>query len=117
MPIVFLWEFTVHIPICDIWFLVGKFNEAADAAEASWKITRAIRGEQHYESLMARGRLAMTLYEKGDYAGAEPMYRDLIEVQQKKFGKQHPEVAMLMSDLAMMLQLKGDLNGAESMHR
>lgn len=107
----------MHIDAMESCSWVGKLDEAAEAAEASWKIINATRGEQDGESLNAKGRLAMALFEKGDYAGAEPMYRNLIELQQKRFGKRHPEVAMLMSDLGMMLQMKGDLNGAESMHR
>lgn len=95
----------------------GKVDGAVEAARETCRVVQQTFGERHDEYFMAEGRLAMALYEKGDYEEAEPLYHKILGVQKARFGKKHPEVAMLMADLAVMLQLRGDLQAAEAMNR
>lgn len=96
---------------------LGNVDGAIQAAREACHVVRQVFGEQHNELIMTEGRLAMALFEKGDYQEAEPLYHKILDVQRKRFGKRNPEVAMLMADLALILQGKGDLQGAETMNR
>ena len=54
---------------------------------------------------------------KGDYAGAEPLYRRALAIQEKTLGPDHPLVAVDLNDLGSLLQGKGDYAGAEPLYR
>jgi len=61
--------------------------------------------------------LAMLLKDKGDYNGAEPLYRRALAIYEKALGAQHPHTATSLNNLAELLDNKGDYNGAEPLYR
>ena len=61
--------------------------------------------------------LAILLYDKGDYDGAEAMHREALALKRKRLGDENPDVATSLSNLAAMLMEKGDYAGAEASYR
>ena len=61
--------------------------------------------------------LGLLLKEKGDYAGAEPLYRRALAIDEKALGPDHPDVAIDLNNLAVLLKTKGDYAGAEPLYR
>jgi len=51
---------------------------------------------------------------RGEFAAAEPLFREAIEVNRQRLGKLHPSIATNLDNLAQALQGKGDLAGAEN---
>ncbi len=60
--------------------------------------------------------LAGLLAAKGDYAGAEPLYRRALEARERTLGKEHPDTLGSVNDLAGLLASKGDYAGAEPLY-
>ncbi|MGH9656926.1 MAG: tetratricopeptide repeat protein, partial [Bryobacteraceae bacterium] len=61
--------------------------------------------------------LASLLKSKGDYAGAEPLYRRALAIRQKALGPDHPDTATSLNNLAELLRSKGEYAGAEPLFR
>ncbi len=61
--------------------------------------------------------LAGLLRSKGDYEGAEPLYRRALEISEKVLGREHPDTARSLNNLAELLRSKGDYEGAEPLYR
>lgn len=61
--------------------------------------------------------LADTFAKKGDYAGAEPLYRRALAIQEGFRGSDHPAVAKCLNNLGTLLLSKGDHANAESVFK
>ena len=48
-------------------------------------------GKEHPNTLTSLNNLAGLLNAKGDYAGAEPLYRRVLEARERTQGKEHPD--------------------------
>ena len=59
--------------------------------------------------------LADLLSSKGDYDGAEPLFREAIAIFKNVLGNDHPLVATGFNNLAGLLSSKGDYDGAEKL--
>ena len=57
------------------------------------------------------------MWDAGDYAGAEPLFRRALAINEKALGPDHPAVATDLNNLALLLQNKGDYAGAEPLFR
>jgi tetratricopeptide (TPR) repeat protein len=57
------------------------------------------------------------LHTKGDYAAAEPLYREALAMRRKLLGDEHPDVARSLDNLATLLREKGDYAAAEPLYR
>jgi tetratricopeptide (TPR) repeat protein len=53
----------------------------------------------------------------GDYAAVEPLYRQLLALQEQALGPDHQRVAATLDNLALVLKTKGDYAGAEPLYR
>ena len=60
---------------------------------------------------------ALSLTEAGDYAGAEPLLRRALAIDEKALGADRPDVAASLNNLAALLYPKGDYAGAEPLLR
>src|ERR1022692_665030 len=65
----------------------------------------------------ALANLGELLETEGDEAGAEPLLRRALDIDEGKLGPEHPIVAMRLICLAEHLELKGDNAGAEPLCR
>jgi serine/threonine protein kinase len=81
-------------------------------------------GPEHRETLKARRRLRVALYNQGKYEEAEAQCRDLLKIDEKIFGAEHPETLFSRWDLAVvmgngdkreeaMVEIRRVLNGRE----
>ena len=74
-------------------------------------------GPEHPDTLTSVNDLALLLYNKGDYAGAEPLFRRALEASDCVLGLEHPDTLKSVNNLAGLLQNKGDYAGAERLYR
>ena len=61
--------------------------------------------------------LAVLLKTKGDYAGAEPLYRRALAIRERALGPDHPDTAKSLNDVANVLEETGRYGEAESLYR
>ena len=54
---------------------------------------------------------------QGDYARAEPLYRQALEIKKKALGENHPEYATSLNNLAWLYACQGDYVRAEPLYR
>jgi len=78
---------------------------------------RRILGDEHVSVATSLNNLAILLKERGDYAGAEPLYRQSLAMRRKLLGDEHPSVAASLDNLALLLKSRGDSAGAEPLCR
>ena len=48
---------------------------------------------------------------QGDYARAEPLYRQALEIRKKALGENHPDYAASLNNLATLYQIRGTMRG------
>ena len=60
---------------------------------------------------------AVSLYQSGDYAGAEPLYRRGLDIRERALGPDHPDTAASLNNLALLLKAKGNYAEAEPLYR
>ena len=53
----------------------------------------------------------------GDYARAEPLFRQALEIRKKALGEGHPDYAAGLNNLAALYQAMGDYARAEPLYR
>jgi len=61
--------------------------------------------------------VAVFHYERADHAGAEPLYRRALAMDEASYGPGHPNVAFRLSNLAALLQATNRLGEAEPLMR
>ena len=74
-------------------------------------------GPDHPDTATDLDNLAWLLEDKGDYAGAEPLYRSALAIRKKALGPDHPDTATSLNNLAGLLEDMGDYAGAEPLYR
>jgi len=62
-------------------------------------------------------RLGLYLNERARFAEAEPLYRRVLEIDERAFGAEHPDVATDLNNLASLLDETGRFEEAERMYR
>ena len=53
----------------------------------------------------------------GDYAKAEPLFRQAMEIRKEALGEKHPDYATSLNNLAVLYQAMGDYAKAEPLFR
>ena len=53
----------------------------------------------------------------GDYAKAEPLFKEALEIRQKVLGPEHPDTATSLNNLAALYQAMGDYAKAEPLFK
>ena len=53
--------------------------------------------------------LAEFMRTKGDYGGAEPLYREMLGIRRKILGDQHPAVIAALNKLVLLVKDKSEL--------
>ena len=53
----------------------------------------------------------------GDYARAEPLYRQALEIRKQALGEKHPDYAASLNNLAGLYESMGDYARAEPLYR
>ena len=58
----------------------------------------------------------MLRYDKGDLAGAEPLWVEALQARCETLGDRHPSTLTSLNNLGMLQKAKGDLAGAEPLY-
>ncbi len=87
----------------------GRYRESAVAFQRCLQIRP--------DDTTVLNNTALSLKEGGDYAGAEPLFRRALALDEKAQGPDHPTVATELNNLAELLREKGDYAGAERLYR
>ncbi len=87
----------------------GQYRESAQAYERCLQL--------RHDDPVVLNNVAMSLADAGDYAGAEPLYRRALAIDEKAQGPDHPYLAANLNNLAVLLEDKGDYVGAEPLYR
>jgi tetratricopeptide (TPR) repeat protein len=74
-------------------------------------------GSEHPKTLSSMNNLGVLLSDKGDYDGAEALYRRVFAGYKKVLGADHPDTLASMNNLGVLLSDKGDYDGAEVLYR
>ena len=61
--------------------------------------------------------LAVLLFQRGDCAAAEPLFRQALEARERTLGKEHPDTIGSANNLVKLLMQKRDYSGAEPLLR
>jgi tetratricopeptide (TPR) repeat protein len=96
---------------------LGAFSQTAPDGQVDAVAALAIRentlGPNHPDTAAALNDLALLLKEKGDYDGAEPLYRRALAIREKALGPNHPDTAHSLTNLGLLLVDKGMYSDAE----
>ena len=73
------------------------------ALPAALAIDEKALGPDHPDVATILNNLGELLWDKGDYAGAEPLIRQALGIGEKALGPDHPDVAIRLNNLAELL--------------
>lgn len=95
----------------------GKDAEALKLAEQVRATRVQILGAAHVDYAMVLNDMAVMCDNTGDYARAERLYGEAIEILKKTLGQSHPEYATGLNNLAEIYRRQGDYLRAEPLYR
>ncbi|MCX5613541.1 tetratricopeptide repeat protein [Streptomyces sp. NBC_00047] len=90
----------------------GQVTAAIDHFQHLTDITGNRLGEDHPDTLTARGNLVVMRGEAGDAAGAAQAFADLLTDRIRVLGEDHPQTLITRGNLVSMLGEAGDAAGA-----
>ena len=95
------------------------YRRALEGHERALEAQKRVPGEDFLKlrTRSVAAHLAGLLIVRGDYAGAEPLYRRMLEVDERTRGKEHRDTLRSASLLADLLVRKGDYAGAGPLYR
>lgn len=94
-------------------FVTPDNREAEQLFRDALAMKRVLYADEiHPEIAMGLNNIAYTLHVEGEFADAEVLYREAIDMNRKLLGDDHPDVAMALNNLAFVIRQKGDLNSA-----
>jgi CHAT domain-containing protein len=79
-----------------------------------FEVTREERWLQEASQL---SKLASVYDAQGEYAKAEPLYKQALEIRRRVLGEKHPNFAASLNNLATLYQAQGDLAKAEPLYK
>ena len=82
-----------------------------------WRSARKVLGENHPDYGDSLNDLAALYHAQGDYARAEPLFRQASEIWKKVLGENNPDYATSLNNLAELYRAQGDYARAEPLCR
>ena len=95
----------------------AKYKDAVLPAEKLLALTRNARGDGDLQTIRAISTLALLYDYGGEYAKAEPLCKEALEICQKVLGPEHPDTARSLNNLAELYQHTGEYAKAEPLCR
>jgi len=80
----------------------AKYKDAVLPAEKLVALTRNARGDEDLQTMRAINALALLYDYAGEYAKAEPLCKEALEICQKVLGPEHPDTARSLNNLALL---------------
>jgi eukaryotic-like serine/threonine-protein kinase len=81
---------------------------------AAWRYFRSTLGEDHPDTIQARSNLALALFHRADYAAAETLYQEIVDMRRRLLGPDHPDLARALLELAIAQRQSGHLAKARA---
>ncbi|HEY5314472.1 MAG TPA: tetratricopeptide repeat protein, partial [Pirellulales bacterium] len=95
----------------------GQYQAAIELAKKC-RVTRLhLLGDAHPSYATSLNNLAFLYKILGDYARAEPLYRQAMDICKKALGEAHPSYATSLNNLAGLYKILGDYARAEPLYR
>ena len=95
-----------------------KFSEATQAMEESLALSRRVRGDDHPDTVVVLGGLALLLSDNDnpakDYARAEKLSREALEKSRRILPAEHPQTIFNLIDLGGILLKQNNFAAAET---
>ncbi|GMU81956.1 MAG: hypothetical protein AMXMBFR47_18270 [Planctomycetota bacterium] len=108
----------LHDAIGNTYMELGLYDAAEPHIRAALEIRRRELGDEHPDIGPSLNDLAQALDAKGDYAAAEPMYRQaLAALRRTPPGDEHRTVGPCLNSLGTLLDARGDPAAAEPLVR
>ncbi len=95
----------------------GKPREAIAQTVRVVAIRKEILGEQHPDYASSLRGLAVRYYNLGEYAKAEPLYRQTLQIRKQALGERHPGYVTSLNELAELYRVMGEYARAEPLYR
>ena len=95
----------------------GENARAAGFGENLIRVAREEFGDESAELAAALNEHAITIEALGQYAEAEPLFRQALEIGEKTIGTEHPNYAKGLINLAALLEVMGRYDEAEPLYR
>lgn len=95
----------------------GKLKEARAAVEKALTIRKAVLGEYDTACASSLTTLARLHQKKKEHAAAEPLFRQVVAINEKALGAKHPIYADSLDCLATVYRETGDYARAEPLYR
>ncbi|WP_300055959.1 tetratricopeptide repeat protein [uncultured Roseobacter sp.] len=105
---------SLHSARTFVW-LSGSYAQAAQLGKDLLALARA-EGDQLQLSV-ALNEHGLTLNAQGEFAEAEALYREALEIDRLTIGEEHPDHAIHLSNLAAVVLAQGRYEEAESLQR
>jgi CHAT domain-containing protein/tetratricopeptide (TPR) repeat protein len=102
----------LHLRARDL-FEQTHYDEAILLEEKSLAMLEKELGKEHLLVFPVLNNLAQMHADKGDYAGAEPLFLRALDIGEKTLGPENFLVARVLSNLAVLYQAKSDYPRAE----
>ena len=81
------------------------------------QICEKVLGHEHPDTALALHNLGAIYSEMGDFAKADPLYRQSLQIRQKVLGDEHPDTATSLDNLGALYSEMGDYAMAELRYR
>ncbi|MDM8546576.1 tetratricopeptide repeat protein [Candidatus Venteria ishoeyi] len=94
----------------------GKYKKAITAGKQALKIRQQVLGE-HPDTATSLNNLALLYKAMGDYARAEPLYKQALQIKKITLAENHPSTATSLNNLALLYKTMGDYARAESLYK
>ena len=95
----------------------GEYQKAAEAAEKTLSLRRAVLGDKHPHYADGLHNLALVYKAQRLFAKAEPLLKEALAIRKEVLGEKHPRYAVSLNSLAVLYYSKGLFAKAEPLYR
>lgn len=96
------------LPLGEHRLRLGDLEGAGEHFNEALAIRRRLGAVDHPETAMALVGLARVQRAKGDFAGAEPLLREALRMQEQKLGSGRPAVVATAGELSLVVDQRSD---------
>ena len=92
----------------EIYYFCGEYSEAFPLFEKALKIREESLGENHPDTAISYGNLALLYHAMGEYKKAEPLFLKSQKIKEEVLGENHPSTATSYNNLALLYDAMGE---------
>ncbi|MEZ6133167.1 MAG: CHAT domain-containing tetratricopeptide repeat protein [Planctomycetaceae bacterium] len=96
---------------------IGEYSGAETFYRRAEKVSTAVYGKDHIETVHARHGLGNVYGDIGEYAQAESLLKNALEVTERELGPDNESTGNILTSLGWLYERKGDFTAAEPYYR